>query len=80
MVPVLLVKKVHLVVQDFHTHQYRSLVLSAAAKSLHLAGHCIFLVNVLVIITISGIDFIEEERKQNQVMVEILEQILVNLG
>ena len=80
MVPVFLVKQVDLVVQDLHTHQHRSLVLLAATESLHLASLCVFLVNVLVIITISCIYFIEEERQKNQVMVEILKQILVDLG
>ena len=80
MFPIFLVKQVDLVVQDLHTHQYRSLVLRTATKSLHLASLCVFLVNVLVIITISCIYFIEEESQKNQVMVKILKQILVDLG
>ena len=65
MVPIFFVEKVNLVVEHLHTYKNCSLVLSATTECLHLSGLRIFLVDMLVIIPISSIYFIEEEWQQN---------------
>lgn len=73
MVPIFFIEKVDLVVEHLDAHEHRSLVLGAPAKCLHFAGLCIFLIDMLMIIAIPGIDLIKKERQKNQIMVEILQ-------
>jgi hypothetical protein len=81
MVSILFVEEVDLVVKYLNADKDCPLVLSASAESLHLASLCILLVDVLVVVllTVLCVNLVEEERKQYQVVIEVLEEVWINL-
>ena len=82
-VAVFLVEEINLVVEDLDTDQDSSLLFTAATKSFHFTSFCTLLVDVFMVIcevVILGVDVVEEEWQQDEVMVEVLEKVLVYLA
>ena len=77
MVSVLFIEQINLVVKHLDTYQYGSLIVSASTYSFIKA--CLRILSILVLVSrvfFHGfgvvVSFVEEERQQDQIMVEIL--------
>jgi len=73
-VTVFFVEEIDLVVEDFDADQDRSLIFTAPTKGLHLASLWVLLIYVLVVVVdlVTRVNLVEEERQEDEVMVEVL--------
>lgn len=82
MFTVFFVEEINLVVKDFYADQDCSPLIATATQSLHLAGLWVLLVYMLVIVVdviLPCINIVEEERQEDEVVVEVLQKVLVDL-